>query len=560
MTSMNRLNRKLLALSTLLLVGDVVARGQDIPTTTLVNQAPVAVSNEEVESHRIERQPILRIDLGVRIMAELAMVGITVRVIVSADGIVSSARAAPQDVPSKLQKQAEAVVDKMHYRPFERDGHPIWASFEEHVAVLPPELIPTSHVPFPEVNDLKSVVIGLARTGCLGACPSYQVEVHGDGTVLYEGKGFVAILGKHRCTIPQESVRELLNIFKEADYYSLGNEYVWGTTDLPTYISSIEIDGRSKEVKDYAGKFIGMPMSVSDLEASIDRLSDVKRWTAGNANTLPCLKDENWDFKSGEAAKALVGVAQYGSVEAVRDLIAAGAPLNGQDGMRGTPLTRAAYRGDVAMLRVLLEAGAGKKDAQGIGAAFAMASRSGKKDAMKLLLDSGAATASESHGQTMLMTAAASGVPSIVEEALSRSHPDVNERDKDGRTALMEAVGQWHYGPEGPEIRRAEVVRLLLHAGADPNARDKDGNTALIEAAWDADAVLELIRGGADANAQNNRGLTPLINCASPEVVRVLLANGADASLRDKEGRTALDEARQYGMKDKEAALSKREP
>jgi hypothetical protein len=40
----------------------------------------------------------------------------------------------------------------------------------------------------------------------------------------------------------------------------------------------------------------------------------------------------------------------------------------------------------------------------------------------------------------------------------------------------------------------------------------------------------------------------------------VLLANGADASLRDKEGRTALDEARQYGMKDKEAALSKREP
>lgn len=99
---------------------------------------------------------------------------------------------------------------------------------------------------------------------------------------------------------------------------------------------------------------------------------------------------------------------------------------------------------------------------------------------------------------------------------------------------------------------------LLVRAGANPNLRDNRGNTALIEAAWDVDAVRALIGAGADVNAQNNEGLTALINCVSPSVARELLANGADPSIRDKQGKTALDQAKQYSMKDKEAALSKR--
>jgi ankyrin repeat protein len=184
-----------------------------------------------------------------------------------------------------------------------------------------------------------------------------------------------------------------------------------------------------------------------------------------------------------------------------------------------------------------------------------MASRSGKSEAMKLLLEAGAASASATDGRTLLMTAAASGVPSIVEDVL-KSHPVVNAQDKNGRTALMESVSQYHYGHESSEIDRAEVVRLLLQAGADPNITDEEGNTALIDAAWDADAVLLLIRAGANLNAQSKKGYTPLINCAEPEVARVLLAHGADPSIRDADGKTALELARQYGMKEKEAVLS----
>ena len=78
----------------------------------------------------------------------------------------------------------------------------------------------------------------------------------------------------------------------------------------------------------------------------------------------------------------------------------------------------------------------------------------------------------------------------------------------------------------------------------------------MIAAAWDADAVLLLIRAGGNVNAQSKKGFTPLINCAEPEVARVLLAHGADPSVRDAEGKAALEVARKNGMKEKEAVLS----
>ena len=293
------------------------------------------------------------------------------------------------------------------------------------------------------------------------------------------------------------------------------------------YTSSIQIDGKLKSVEDYLGEIIGMPLGVSELEKAIDRLSEAERWTTGNAETVACLKGEEWNFKSKGSADTLVRLARRGSVQVVQDFVAAGTPLNGKDEAGQTALMVAAYRGDVEILRVLLVAGAAKQDSSGFG----------------------------TDGRTLLMTAAVSGVPSVVEDVL-KNHRDVNAQDKQGRTALMEAVGQYHFGPESPEIHRAEVVRLLLQAGADPNLSDENGNTALIETAWDADAALLLIRAGSNLNAQNNKGITPLMNCAGPEVVRVLLAHGADRSIRDADGQTALESAKERGMKDKVAALS----
>ena len=65
----------------------------------------------------------------------------------------------------------------------------------------------------------------------------------------------------------------------------------------------------------------------------------------------------------------------------------------------------------------------------------------------------------------------------------------------------------------------------------------------------DADLVAERLSWGIDPNCASNRGRTPLIanirsSCPSAATMKALLAAGADASLTDEAGLTALDYAR----------------
>jgi ankyrin repeat protein len=65
---------------------------------------------------------------------------------------------------------------------------------------------------------------------------------------------------------------------------------------------------------------------------------------------------------------------------------------------------------------------------------------------------------------------------------------DVNQRNAQGRTALMSAAARGH----------TEAVRALLQAGANPRLRDGQGNTALDLAGAPSQqqvpALLDLLR------------------------------------------------------------------
>src|SRR5260370_1268830 len=83
-----------------------------------------------------------------------------------------------------------------------------------------------------------------------------------------------------------------------------------------------------------------------------------------------------------------------------------------------------------------------------------------------------------------------------------------------------------------------ERVRVLLKQGVPSNAVDSPGATA---------------QHGADFKARNpDTGMTPLHEAAvkgQAEVVKALLAAGADLSVRDASGATALEEALHYRQK-----------
>ncbi|MGD1983848.1 MAG: ankyrin repeat domain-containing protein [Chromatiaceae bacterium] len=94
-------------------------------------------------------------------------------------------------------------------------------------------------------------------------------------------------------------------------------------------------------------------------------------------------------------------------------------------------------------------------------------------------------------------------------------------------------------------------VQALLDTGVDVNARTSDQSYALNRAAVfnQVEMVRLLLERGADPNVQNSEGDTPLI-CATKyaggekATVQLLVDGGTDLTIRDKDGKTALDYAK----------------
>ena len=127
-------------------------------------------------------------------------------------------------------------------------------------------------------NNYDDVVITLERTPCFGTCPVYSLTIHGDGTVVYEGKDFVEVKGTAETTMSQGKVDKLLSEFDKADYFSLKDGYTERTiTDAPTVITSITIDGKSKTIEHYRGD-LSAPDKLSELEDKIDTIVESQQW------------------------------------------------------------------------------------------------------------------------------------------------------------------------------------------------------------------------------------------------------------------------------------------
>lgn len=138
---------------------------------------------------------------------------------------------------------------------------------------------PAKRVPFPEIKDWSSLRIRLERGPCFGACPTYTVEITGDGSVIYDGHNFVGVTGQRTDHIPTQKVRALFELFRRADFFWTLDHYRANVTDLPQFTVSIGFDGHQKTVTDYAGHWIGMPEAIGNLEIAIDDTANIQQWT-----------------------------------------------------------------------------------------------------------------------------------------------------------------------------------------------------------------------------------------------------------------------------------------
>jgi ankyrin repeat protein len=210
------------------------------------------------------------------------------------------------------------------------------------------------------------------------------------------------------------------------------------------------------------------------------------------------------------------------------------AAVNASDQYKNTPLKEALLKGNTRIISLLEQKGAisGRTEAELLEAALKCQSTKVES----LLKKKPDINCRNRSGKTALMLASESGCHKVVEKLLEED-ADINAKDHRAKTALILAAGSGH----------SQVVAALLDkGGADPNAGSRQGQSALIEATNNGHAkvVSKLLAKGANVNARDLSGATPLIVAVKEKetnIVKKLINDGkADIEATDMEGRTAL--------------------
>lgn len=233
--------------------------------------------------------------------------------------------------------------------------------------------------------------------------------------------------------------------------------------------------------------------------------------------------------RAGSMALATAVAGGHGTV--VEALLARGVPARGEPGARA--LLAAAERGDVAIARRLLVAGADPGTVAARGSALDVAAGKGDTEMVRLLLRKGARPTQKTPDAGI--QSGNREVVRLIDDAYRR----VARSARPGPSALIGAARESNLAG----------IALALERGVEVNAKDTFGDTALMEAVsmHQVNAVHHLLKAGADPNLAGAAGVTPLMRAArngSLELLEVLLKAGANIEAQQqwegKEDGTAL--------------------
>jgi uncharacterized protein len=254
---------------------------------------------------------------------------------------------------------------------------------------------------------------------------------------------------------------------------------------------------------------------------------------------------------NGEGEPALLAAARTGNGKAVRLLLEYGAdPYAREDWHKQTALMQAAAANSPDAVETLLDFGADvTATSDGGFTALHYAARSGAIDAARVLLGHGADVNKRLAGGAGPLMLGIINAHWELAAMLVDKGANVND-DGMGYTALHQLVWSYHpnvvYMPPGPvptgKVSAMELAKILLDHKADPNAR--------------------MTRNPPDGyrTSMNRIGGTPLLMAARVpdlELMRLLLAYGADPKIKTKDNTTLLIVASGYGWQAGESPEAK---
>lgn len=165
----------------------------------------------------------------------------------------------------------------------------------------------------------------------------------------------------------------------------------------------------------------------------------------------------------------------------------------------------------------------------------------------RLIAEGANLKARDERGRTALL-AATQGNRIEAARVLIKAGADVNAKDDIQDSAYLLAGARGH----------VEILRLTLAAGADLKSTNRYGGTALTPACHygHVEAVRELLKTRVDIDHVNRLGWTCLLEAVilgdggdrHVEIVRMVIAAGANLNLADAQGVTPLAHARSRGQ------------
>ncbi len=233
--------------------------------------------------------------------------------------------------------------------------------------------------------------------------------------------------------------------------------------------------------------------------------------------------------------------AEAGALKSLRILAKAGCDLNTWDDKKRTPLSMAINANYLNTVKTLVELGAdvnkeGLADGDVPERPLVVAARRGNVAVLKILLDAKVDANQLPNGTTALLTVAASGWTDALNLLLDHG-ADANVKDNDGSTALIYAA----------KLEDQSAVAALLAHGADPKMANKRGRRPLDLTETPSIWKL-LVDKGADANVMvgDVTRLQYYIAQGNEPLVKAWLEYRPDPFVVDRQGHTAKELARKY--------------
>lgn len=271
---------------------------------------------------------------------------------------------------------------------------------------------------------------------------------------------------------------------------------------------------------------------------------------------------------------SLVRAIKISDADRVRTLMYANVDVNEKNYAGITPLTIAAEKGNMEIIKMLVEDGnalVNEASSYGVTPLIAAAA-AGNDEVVAYLVGQGAnVSAKDDWGKTALIYAATLDNPKLVSSVIKLDKTAVNLPDNLGNTALIYAAQKGlldnmkillanganaNYrnpatGISAISAAAAEgnsaAIRMLVRTGkADVNISDLSGRTPIFYAVEQnqEDALRTLLSLGADVNAQDNNGVSVLMRASAKnrqDCVNILLRQkGINPNLKDFQDRTAL--------------------